>query len=101
MLTCSIVLLHDNVHLHIAAHTQAFLQHFTWELFDHLPYIPDPTPSNYHLFIYLKNWLGSQHFNSNELMESVKTWLSSEAADFFDIRAHKNLHPDTSAYIEK
>jgi hypothetical protein len=31
-------------------------------------------PSNYHLFTYLKNWLRSQHFSSNEeLMEGVKT----------------------------
>jgi hypothetical protein len=53
---------------------------FNWELFDHPPYSPDLAPSDYHLFIrtYLKNWLGSQRFNNNqELMEGVKTWLSS------------------------
>jgi hypothetical protein len=34
--------------------------------------------------IYPKNWLGSQRFNDNEeLMEGVKTWLSSQAVDFF------------------
>jgi hypothetical protein len=61
------------------------VEHFSWELFDYPPYIPDLTPSNYHLFTYLKNWLESQHFNNNEeLMEDVKTWLSSQAADFFD-----------------
>jgi hypothetical protein len=33
---------------------------------------------------YLMNWLGSQCFNNNEeLMEGVKMWLSSQAADFF------------------
>jgi hypothetical protein len=37
------------------------------------------------LFTYLKNWLGSQRFNNNEgLMEDVETWLSLQAADFFD-----------------
>jgi hypothetical protein len=50
-------------------------------LFDHPCYSPDLAPNNYHL----KNWLGSQHFNNNEeLMEGVKTWLSSMAADFCD-----------------
>jgi histone-lysine N-methyltransferase SETMAR len=52
-------------------------------LLDNTPYSPDLAPSNYHLFTYLKNWLGSQRFNNNELMEGVKTWLSSMVADFF------------------
>jgi hypothetical protein len=62
-----VVLLHDNAHLHTAASIRVLLDHFNWELFDHRPYTPDLTPSDYHLFIYLKNWLGSQNFsNSNE-----------------------------------
>jgi hypothetical protein len=58
---------------------------FSWELFGHPPYNPDLSPSDYHLFTYMKNWSRSQRFNSNEeLMEGVKTWLSSQAADFFN-----------------
>jgi hypothetical protein len=53
-------------------------------LFDYPPYNPDLAPSDYSLFTYLKNWLGSQHFNNSELKEGVKTWLSPQAADFFD-----------------
>jgi polysaccharide deacetylase 2 family uncharacterized protein YibQ len=53
-------------------------------LFDHPSYSPGLAPSDYHLFTYLKNWLGSQRFNNNELMEGFKTWLSLQAADFFD-----------------
>jgi hypothetical protein len=61
-------------------------------LFDHPLYSLDPTPSNYHLFTYLKNWLGSEHFNNNEeLMEGVKTWRSSQAADFFDTGIQKPI----------
>jgi hypothetical protein len=84
-------------HPHTAAHTQALMEHFNWELFDH----PDLTPNDYHLFSNLKNWLGSQHFNNNEeLMEGVKTWLRSRAADLFDIvNTYKNLFPNTSASI--
>jgi hypothetical protein len=42
------------------------------------------------LFTYLKNWLGSQRFyNNEELREGVKMWLSSQAADFFDIGIQK------------
>jgi hypothetical protein len=64
MLTSGVVLLHDNPHT--AARMRGLPKHFNWELFDHSPYSPDLTLSNYHLFTYLKNWLGSQHFNNNE-----------------------------------
>jgi hypothetical protein len=66
------------------------MEPFNWELFDYPPYSPDLTPSNYRLFTYLKNWLGSQLFSNNEeLMEDVKTLLSSQAADFFDTGIQK------------
>jgi hypothetical protein len=85
MLTYSVVFLHDNAHPHIAACTPALLEHFNWAMPDHPPYSHDLVLCDYHLFTYLKNWLGSQCFNINEeLMESVKIRFSSQAADFFD-----------------
>jgi hypothetical protein len=66
------------------------LEHFNWELFNHLPYNPDLAPSDYRLFTFLKKWLKSQHFNNNEeLMECVKTWLTSQAAGYFDMGTQK------------
>jgi histone-lysine N-methyltransferase SETMAR len=82
MLTSGVVLLHDNARPYTTACTRALLVHFNWELFDHPPYSPHLAPNDYHLFIYLKNWLASKGFNNNELMEGVKTWLSSQAAVF-------------------
>jgi histone-lysine N-methyltransferase SETMAR len=64
MLTSGVVLRHDNMRPHTPA--RALLEYFNWELFDHHPYSFDLSPSDYHLFIYLKNWLGSQLFNNNE-----------------------------------
>jgi histone-lysine N-methyltransferase SETMAR len=59
-------------------------------LFDRPPYNPDLCPSGYHLFTYLKSWLGSQRFSRNgDLMKGIKTWLSSQAADFFDTGMQK------------
>jgi histone-lysine N-methyltransferase SETMAR len=56
-----------------------------WELPDHPPYSSDLALSDCHLFTYLKDWLRSQRFNNNEeVMEGVKTWLTSQATDFFD-----------------
>jgi hypothetical protein len=90
MLTYGIVALHDNGLQHTAARSRSPLQHFNWELFDHPPYSPALSPSDNHLFAYLKNWLRSQRFNNNEeLMEGVKKWLNSQAADFFDTGIQK------------
>jgi hypothetical protein len=108
MLTYSVVLLHDSACPHAAACTRALLEHFNGELFDHPPYSPDVTPSNYHLFAYLKNWLGSQCFNNNdEFMEGVRTWLSSQMADYFDagiqicIPRYDKCLSSGSDYVEK
>jgi transposase len=89
MLTSGVVLLHDKAHPHTATCTRALLEHFNWELLYHPPYSSDLTPRDYHLFTYLKNWLGSQCFNNEELMEGVKTWLSSQATEFSDTGKQK------------
>jgi hypothetical protein len=69
MLPYGVVLVHDSARAHTSAFTRALLEHFNLELFDY----PDC-----HLFSYLWN-------NNNEgSVEDVKTWLSSQAADFFD-----------------
>jgi histone-lysine N-methyltransferase SETMAR len=72
----------------MAACTWALREHLNWELLDYPPYSPHLALSDYHVFTHLKNWLGSQHFNNNEL-EGVKTWLRSQAADFFDTGMQK------------
>jgi histone-lysine N-methyltransferase SETMAR len=85
MLISGVVLLHDNARPHTAAGTRALLEHFSWELFDHLSYSPDLALSDSHLFTYLKNWLGPQRFTNNEeLLGGVKTWVCSQVVDFFD-----------------
>jgi hypothetical protein len=93
MPTYGVVLSHDNVCPHIAACTWALLEHFIWEVFAHPSHSPDLAPRDYHLFTYLKNWLRSQRFNNyEELMECVKTWLSSQAQTSLT-QAYENLFP--------
>jgi histone-lysine N-methyltransferase SETMAR len=90
MLTYGVVLHHDTARLYTAAPTRSPLEHLNWELFDHPSYSPDLAPSDCHLFAYLKTWFRSQHFSDNEeLMEGVRTWLSAQAADFFDTGLQK------------
>jgi hypothetical protein len=85
MLTYGVVpILHDYACPHTAAPTRTLLEPFNWEWFDHSPYSSDLTSSDYHPVTHLKNWFGSQRFNNNEdFMRGAKTWLSSQAADFF------------------
>jgi hypothetical protein len=88
-----VVLFHDNVCLDTAACTRTLLEHFNCELFDHPPYSPDLAPSDYHLSTYVKNWFRSRRFNIyEELMEGVKTWLSSQVEDISDTGI-RNLIP--------
>jgi hypothetical protein len=90
MLTFGVLLHHDNVCQHKTACTQALLEHFNWELITLLTTLT----LLYHLFTFLKNWLQSQRFNNNEkLMEGVNTWLSSQAADFFDTGIQETCSP--------
>jgi hypothetical protein len=56
----------------------------------------------------MKNWLRSQHFNNHEeLMEGAVTWLTSQAADFFDIGIktliprHNECLSSEGDYVEK
>jgi hypothetical protein len=90
------VLLHENTHLHTAAHTQALLEHFNLELFDHPPYSLDLALIDYHS----EELVVITVLNNNELMECVKMWLSSQAC--------KNLFPNitgpfnsSSDYVQK
>jgi len=76
MLTSGVVLLHDNAHPHTAARTQALLQKFRRDLFDHPPYSPDPTLSDFHLFSRMKVWLETQRLRvktNEELTDSAKS----------------------------
>uniref|UniRef100_A0A1B6H603 Mos1 transposase HTH domain-containing protein n=1 Tax=Homalodisca liturata TaxID=320908 RepID=A0A1B6H603_9HEMI len=85
MLSSGVVLIHDNARPHSANVTKQLLQKFKWEVFDHPPYSPDLAPSDYHLFREMKAWLGGRRFADNEeLQATVRVYLSSLAADFFE-----------------
>ena len=57
---------------------------FGWEVLGHYPYSLDLTPSDFHLFCYLKHDLGGNHYNNNEVPKTALTsWLSEQAASSF------------------
>jgi histone-lysine N-methyltransferase SETMAR len=85
MLSSGVMLLHVNARRHAAARTQAMLQEFGWEVFEHTAYSPDLAPSNFHLFRKLKEFLGGRRFRSDEeVQDAVKEWLNGLAAEIYD-----------------
>jgi len=108
MLSSGIVLLHDNARPHTAPRTAQLLQQFRWEVFDNPPYSPDLAPSDYHLFMHLKQWLASQSFEDDDRLKTgVTTWFKWLAADFFDtgirklVPRYQKCVEDRGDYVEK
>jgi len=85
MLTATILLLHDNARPHSAAQTQELITAFKWEQMDHPPYSPDLAPSDYHLFLHLKKFLGGKRFDDDgDLKNAVQKWITWQAAAFYE-----------------
>jgi histone-lysine N-methyltransferase SETMAR len=85
MLTKGVILFHDIAQPHSVARTNALMNLFNWEIFDHPPYSADLPPSVYHLFTKVKVWLATRRFHTNkELMVGVNNWLHNLAAPFFE-----------------
>ena len=84
MLSATILLLHDNARPHSAAQTQDLITSFKWEQMDHPLYSPILAPSNYHLFLRLKKFLGGKWFDDDDdLKDAVQKWLTSQVAAFY------------------
>jgi histone-lysine N-methyltransferase SETMAR len=57
---------------------------FGWEQFDHPHYSPHLAPSDFHVFLHLKTFLGGRWFHDdNEVKEVVNIWFASQAASFY------------------
>jgi len=85
MLSATILLLHDDARPHFVAQTQDLITSFRWEQMDHPLYSPDLTPSDFHLFLHLKKFLGGKRFDDDEdLNDAVQKCLTSQAAQFYE-----------------
>ncbi|GBN51069.1 Mariner Mos1 transposase [Araneus ventricosus] len=56
LLSSAVVLLHDNARPHTAVRIGEVLRKFKWDAFQHPPYSPDLSPSDFHLFTAMKAW---------------------------------------------
>jgi len=52
---------------------------------DHPTYSPDLSPSDFHLFLHLKKFLGGKRFDDDDdLKFAVQKWLTPQAAAFYE-----------------
>ena len=85
MLSRGTVFIHDNARPHTANVTKQLLADFAWEQFNHPPYSPDLAPSDFHLFLHMKSFMGGQNFNEDdEVKKAISAWLQSQASSFYD-----------------
>jgi hypothetical protein len=76
MLSRDAVMLHDNAR----PHTLSPQREMSLRQFDHRFYSPDSAPSDFHVFLHLKTFLGGRRFHDdNEVKEAVNTWFASRA----------------------
>jgi len=84
MLSATILLLHNNTLPYSAAQTQDIITSFKWEHMDHPLYSPDLVPSDYHLILHLKKFMGGKGFDDDDLKDAVQNWLTSQVAAFYE-----------------
>jgi histone-lysine N-methyltransferase SETMAR len=89
MLSRGVVMLHDNALPHTAAATQDIITTFGWEQFEHPPYNPDLAPSDFHMLLHLKIFLGCRRFHDDKVKEAINMWFASQAASFYDAGIQK------------
>jgi hypothetical protein len=90
MFSRGVVMLHDNACPHtLPPHSRSHRDIWLGTI-DHPPYSPDLAPSNFHVFLHLKTFLGGRWFHDNsEAKEAVNTWFASQAASFYNAGIQK------------
>jgi histone-lysine N-methyltransferase SETMAR len=79
-----VIVLHDNATPHVAKFTQQTIEQFGWEVIPHPPGSPDLAPSDYHLFLSLRNYLQNKHYEDfDELKSDLTTFFESKPASFY------------------
>jgi len=69
-LSQGVVIIHNNAHPHTAM--QNLIMTFGWEQFNHPPYSPNLSASDFHLFLHLKSFPAGRWFHEDiEVKEAI------------------------------
>ena len=75
--------LHDNARPHVAKSTRQKLLSIGWITIPHPPYSPDLTPTDYHLYRSLSNYLREKKFNDeSQIKMDLLNFFDQKAQDF-------------------
>ena len=90
LLSKKVLLQHDNARPHVAKATIETINKLGFEVLEHPAYSPDLAPSNYHLFVPLKDALRGRKFSSDEsVQKAVHQWLCDQPKTFFSDGIYK------------
>lgn len=78
------ILLHDNARPHTSMMTRQKLHDLGYEILDHPPYSPDLSPTDYHFFMHLNNFLRKKCFkNQDDAKNAFNDFIASRTPEFY------------------
>ena len=84
------ILLHDNTQLHVTQPTLQKLNELGYEVLPPLPCSPDLSPTDYHFFKHLDNFLQGKCFqNQQEAENAFQELAESQSMGFYATRINK------------
>jgi histone-lysine N-methyltransferase SETMAR len=70
---------HDSECSHTSLETWEAITKFVWTMLPHPPYTPYLTPSDFHLFVAVKDSIRSTKFDTDvDVIHTVRTWLREQ-----------------------
>lgn len=86
------ILLHDNARPHVSMMTRQKLHELGFETLDHPPYSPDLSPTDYHFFKHLDNFLCNKSFkNQDDAKNAFNDFIDSRNPEFYSTGINKLL----------
>lgn len=84
------ILLHDNARPHVAQSTLQKLNELGYQTLPHPPYSPDLSPTDYHFFKHLDNFLQGKRFNNQAAAQNAfEEFAASRTLEFYATEINK------------
>lgn len=87
------ILLHDNARPHISKMTVQKLHDLQYEVLPHPPYSPDLSPTDYHMFKHMNDFLANKTFrDQGSIQKNIDQFFESRTPDFYQIGINNLLY---------